>query len=159
MNEIITHPLALDGKDPRNLRGDPVTPDRYWSRDWMQREWEHLWTKIWHIAGRTNQLAEPGDYIVHDFMHESVYIVVQRDGSLKGFYNACGHRAQKLVRGNGSQDSFTCPYHGWVWDLDGGLLDACDRDDFPQGDPVGRVGLTPGAASSGTPWTTRRPRS
>ncbi|MEN3951857.1 aromatic ring-hydroxylating dioxygenase subunit alpha [Iodidimonas sp. SYSU 1G8] len=141
MTEIITHPLAVNGKDPRNLRGDPITQERYYSRDWMEREWDHLWTRIWHIAGRENELPEPGDYIVHDFMHESVIIARQPDGSLKGFYNACGHRAQKLVRGNGSQDSWTCAYHGWVWGLDGSLLDACDRDDFPQGDPVGKVRL------------------
>jgi phenylpropionate dioxygenase-like ring-hydroxylating dioxygenase large terminal subunit len=138
MTDIVTHPLAMDGKDPRNLRGDPITPDRYWSREWMRREWDHVWTKIWHIAGREKQLPEPGDFIVHDFMHESVIVARQPDGSLKGFYNACAHRAQKLVHGNGSQDAWTCPYHGWVFATDGSLLDACDRDDFPQGDPVGR---------------------
>ncbi|MBI1182183.1 MAG: aromatic ring-hydroxylating dioxygenase subunit alpha, partial [Alphaproteobacteria bacterium] len=86
MTDFITHPLAMDGKDPRNLRGDPITPERYYSREWMEREWEHLWTKIWHIAGREVQLKEPGDYIVHNFMHESVIIARQQDGSLKGFY-------------------------------------------------------------------------
>ncbi|MGE0666944.1 MAG: SRPBCC family protein [Sphingomonadales bacterium] len=141
MTEIITHPLAIDGKDPRNARGDRISQDRYYSREWMQREWEHLWTRIWHIAGRENELPEPGDYIVHDFMHESVIIARQQDGSLKGFYNACAHRAQKLVRGNGSQDNWSCPYHGWVFSTDGSLIDACDRDDFPQGDPVGKRNL------------------
>jgi phenylpropionate dioxygenase-like ring-hydroxylating dioxygenase large terminal subunit len=140
MNDLVRHPLAMDGKDPANLRGDPITPERYHSRDWMDNEWEHLWTKIWHIAGREQQLQEPGDYIVHDFMHESVIIAKQRDGSLKGFYNACGHRAQRLVWGEGSQEHFFCPYHGWKWDLDGALLDACDRDDFPE-DPVGKIRL------------------
>ncbi|MGE4061493.1 MAG: SRPBCC family protein, partial [Sphingomonadales bacterium] len=141
VEDLITHPLAIDGKDPRNLRGDPITPERYYAREWMHKEWDHLWTKIWHIAGRENELPEPGDYIVHDFMHESVIIAKQKDGSLKGFYNACAHRAQKLVRGNGSQDSWTCPYHGWVFSTDGTLIDACDRDDFPQGDPVGKRNL------------------
>ena len=42
------------------------------------------------------QLNEAGDYITHDFMRESVIIAKQPDGSLKGFYNACGHRAQRL---------------------------------------------------------------
>ena len=141
MTDIITHPLAIDGKDPRNTRGDRISQDRYYSREWMQREWDHMWTRVWHIAGRENQLPDPGDYIVHDFMHESVIIARQADGSLKGFYNACGHRAQKLVHTNGSQDSWTCPYHGWEWSTDGSLLDACDRDDFPQGDPVGKIRL------------------
>ena len=140
MNDFVRHRLAMDGKDPANLRGDPITPERYYSRQWMEDEWENLWTKIWHVAGREQQLQEPGDYIVHDFMHESVIIAKQKDGSLKGFYNACGHRAQRLVWGEGSQEHFFCPYHGWKWDLDGALLDACDRDDFPE-DPVGKIRL------------------
>jgi phenylpropionate dioxygenase-like ring-hydroxylating dioxygenase large terminal subunit len=141
MNDAVTHPLAMDGKDPTNLRGDPITPERYYSAAWMEQEWEHLWTRIWHIAGRVQQLQEPGDYIVHNFMRESVIVARQKDGSLKGFYNTCGHRAQRLVWGDyGSQESLTCPYHGWKWDMDGSLLDAGDRDDFPD-DPVGRIRL------------------
>jgi nitrite reductase/ring-hydroxylating ferredoxin subunit len=141
MNDIVKHPLAMDGKNPQNVRGDSITQDRYYSREFMQKEWDHLWTKLWHIAGREQQLTEPGDYIVHDFMHESVFIVTQTDGSLKGFYNACGHRAARLVSGHGAQDSFSCPYHDWKWDLNGQLLDLPDRDDYPQGDPVGKVKL------------------
>ena len=135
-----THPLAMDGRDPSLLRGDPIDAERYHTTAFMQREWDHLWTRIWHVAGRGNQLQEPGDYIVHHFMHESVVIVRQPDGSLRGFYNTCGHRAQRLVWREGSQDSLTCPYHGWVWGLDGVLVDLPDRDDFPQGDPCGECG-------------------
>jgi phenylpropionate dioxygenase-like ring-hydroxylating dioxygenase large terminal subunit len=141
MTEILTHPLAMNGKDPRNLRGDPITQDRYYSREFMQREWDHVWTKIWHIAGREAELAEPGDFVVHDFMHESVIVARQPDGSLKGFYNVCGHRAQRLARRSSSQETLTCPYHGWVWNLDGTLKDAPDRSDFPQGDPCGKLRL------------------
>ena len=63
----------------------------------MQREWEHMWTRIWHVAGRTAELEEAGDYIVHDFMNESVFCVAQEDGSIKAFYNACRHRGMRLV--------------------------------------------------------------
>ena len=141
MNGIVKHPLAMDGKDPSLLRGDPITQERYYCRDFMQREWDHLWTKIWHIAGRVNQLEQPGDTIVHDFMRESVIVVKQANGSLKGFYNVCGHRAQRLVWDHGSHDCFHCPYHGWRWGKDGVLQDCPDRDDFPQGDPVGKLKL------------------
>ena len=141
MNGIVKHPLALDGKVPGLLRGDPITQERYYCRDFMQREWDHLWTKIWHIAGRENQLEQPGDTIVHDFMRESVIIVKQTNGSLKGFYNVCGHRAQRLVWEDGPHDCLHCPYHGWQWGKDGVLQDCPDRDDFPQGDPVGKLKL------------------
>jgi nitrite reductase/ring-hydroxylating ferredoxin subunit len=141
VTKIEPHPLAMDGKDTTNLRGDSIPRERYYDPDFMKQEWQYLWTKIWHIAGREQQLQEAGDYIVHDFLHESVIIVRQRDGSLKGFYNACGHRAARLVWGNSCQDSFFCPYHGWRWGLDG-VLEACpDQDDFPQGDPIGKLAL------------------
>ena len=52
MDGIAKHPLAMNGKDPTLLRGDPITPERYYCRDFMQREWDRLWTKVWHIAGR-----------------------------------------------------------------------------------------------------------
>ena len=142
MTKIEPHPLAMNGKDPSNLRGDPIPRERYYDPDFMNREWEFLWTKIWHIAGREQQLQEPGDYVVHDFLHESVMVIRQHDGSLRGFYNACGHRASRLVWNNSSQESFFCPYHGWRWGLDGVLLDCPDREDFPQGDPVGKLKLS-----------------
>ena len=135
------HPLAMSGKDPSMLRGDPITKERYFSKEFMDLEWEHLWKKIWHIAGREQQLEEPGDFIIHDFMRESVIIAKQNDGSLRGFYNSCGHRAARLVWDNSSLDSFFCPYHGWKWGLDGVLEDCPDRDDYPQGDPVGKLTL------------------
>ena len=141
MTKVEPHPLAMDGKDPSNLRGDPIPQSCYYDPAFMKAEWEHLWTKIWHVAGREQQLPLPGDYIVHDFMHESVIIARQKDGSLKGFYNSCGHRAARLAWDNSSQDSFFCPYHGWRWGLDGVLEDCPDRDDFPQGDPTGKLRL------------------
>ena len=113
MTEPVRHPLTVDARDPGNLRGDPITGDRYWSKDFAQREWDHMWTKIWHVAGRLAEVPEAGDYVVHDFLHESVICVRQDDGSVRAFYNACGHRGMRLVEGNAFVNAgFQCPYHG-----------------------------------------------
>lgn len=141
MNDPFRSPLTIDGKDPSNLRGDPITAERYYSKAWADKEWENLWTKIWHVAGRENELEEAGDYLVHDFMHESVIIIKQDDGSLRGFYNSCAHRGIRLVDQSSSAERFTCPYHGWVWEKDGDLSYVPDADNFPQGDPCGKVKL------------------
>ena len=141
MDQPAIHPLTMDGRDPAALRGDPISGDRYTSRDFMQQEWDHLWTRIWHVAGRTAELEEPGDYVVHDFRHESVICIRQDDGSIKAFYNACGHRGMRLTDGSAFAEAFTCPYHGWKWGKDGMLQYAQDPRDFPQGNPCGKLKL------------------
>jgi phenylpropionate dioxygenase-like ring-hydroxylating dioxygenase large terminal subunit len=141
MTEAIRHPLPMNGRDPSNLRGDPITGDRYWSKDFARKEWDQMWSRIWHVAGRTAEVQEPGDFVVHNFMKESVICVRQTDGSIKAFYNSCQHRGMRLVRDASSVEAFTCPYHGWRWGTDGVLQFAQDAQDFPQGDPCGKVKL------------------
>ena len=141
MGKIDTHNLAIDGKDQKNLRGDPITNDRYFSKDFMAKEWDKMWTKVWLIAGREVQIKEPGDYIVHDLVTESVIIVRQKDGSIKGFYNSCAHRGQRLVNFDSSQDSFRCPYHDWQYGLNGDVIGCPDPDDYPEGSPIGKKKL------------------
>ena len=138
---IPLHPLAIDASTDIELRGDPITGDRYYSKEFMQKEWEHMWKRVWHIAGREAQLEEPGDFMIHDFMHESVIVIKQENGSYRAFYNVCVHRGTRLVWNDGHATSMECPYHGWVWGNDGELLDAPDRHDFAQGDPCGKLRL------------------
>jgi phenylpropionate dioxygenase-like ring-hydroxylating dioxygenase large terminal subunit len=141
MTEAIRHPLTMDGRDPSNLRGDTISGDRYWSKEFAQKEWDQMWTRIWHVAGRTAELAEPGDFVVHNFMKESVICVRQDDGSIKAFYNSCQHRGMRLVSNSSSVEAFNCPYHGWRWGTDGVLQFAQDAHDFPQGNPCGKLKL------------------
>lgn len=142
MQKVVQHPLTINGRDPANLRGDAMHGYRYYSKEFAQLEWDRLWTRIWHVAGRVNELKEAGDYIVHDFMHESVICIRQTDGSIRAFYNACGHRGMRLVWESGHASELHCPYHGWVWEKDGVLKDVPDPDDFPQGNPCGKLSLT-----------------
>ena len=134
-----THPDA----EPPKARGDKISGDRYWSKEFAEREWEHMWKKIWHVGGRIAQLEEPGDFITHDFKHESVLMVKQEDGSVKAFFNVCMHRANRLVSTSegGVNGQFTCPYHNWKYGLDGELQWVQDPEDFPQGDPCGKIRL------------------
>jgi phenylpropionate dioxygenase-like ring-hydroxylating dioxygenase large terminal subunit len=140
-DDIPKHPLTLDGRNPAQLRGDAISGERYYSPEFARREWQHMWTKIWHIAGRLKEIPEPGDYVVHDFMSESVICVRQDDGTIRAFYNTCGHRGMRLLWSAGSAAQFTCPYHGWVWGTDGVLKKVQDPEDFSRGDPCGKLHL------------------
>jgi phenylpropionate dioxygenase-like ring-hydroxylating dioxygenase large terminal subunit len=141
MNQHMSIPMPLDGRDPSNLRGDPITGDRYFSPAFAQKEWDRLWTRIWHIAGRTADIPDAGDYVVHNFMKESVICMRQEDGSVRAFYNACAHRGYRMLAGSSSVSAMACPYHGWRYGLDGKVISAQDDSDFPQGSPCGKIGL------------------
>ncbi len=57
MTDPVRHPLTMNGRDPSLLRGDRIDGDRYWSTAFAQKEWDRLWTRIWHVAGRTEGAA------------------------------------------------------------------------------------------------------
>ena len=69
---------------------------------------------------------------------ESVIAVRQEDGTIRAFYNSCGHRGMRMVDASSSVGAFHCPYHGWRWGIDGTLEHAQDGEsDFRQGNPCG----------------------
>ena len=93
--------------------------------------------------GRSTEIEQPGEYIVRDLAGESIFLVRNLQGELRGFYNVCSHRGTKFLddcEGTGqAKKAFKCPYHAWSFDLDGNLIaspnvhedDAFDRSDYP----------------------------
>ena len=71
------------------VRGDTITADRYISQEFMARENQHLWPKVWHLGGMVAELEEEGDYVRHNLGTESVIMIRQSDDSIKAFYNSC----------------------------------------------------------------------
>ena len=63
---------------------------------------------------------------------ESVLVLRDRDGSIRGFHNVCRHRGARLLDGSGNcPATITCPYHGWTYRHDGGLIGMPVRESFP----------------------------
>lgn len=75
------------------------------------------------MMGLSSELAAPGARMTAELGGVPVVIVRQADGSLKGFVNACRHRGAPVVAdGEDARPRLSCPYHGWVYDLDGSLV-------------------------------------
>ncbi len=112
---------------------------RYTSRDFMQLEWQRLWTKVWLLGARLIDIPEPGDYAVTEIGRESILIVRQADLTVRAFYNVCQHRGNRLrdcgLGTTGQGRSFTCAYHHWEYELDGSYRRIPDIDTFAQGRP------------------------
>ena len=116
------------------LGSEPIPKERYTTREYAEREWQRMWTRVWLLAGRESDAPEPGDYFSFEIGPESVLIVRQRDGSLAARYNVCTHRGNRLREpGRGHAERFACLFHGWQFDLDGKLLAPLDPESFPQG--------------------------
>ena len=128
--------------DRPQLRGDPITARRYISRDYFQQELDNMWRKTWHIAGLAYQAPDSGDYLVAEVGPESVIVVRRADGSFSGYFNVCPHRGARVSEGPyGYAERFTCPYHGWQFDLDGRVVNVPGADDFMRGNPCEKLGL------------------
>lgn len=106
-----------------------IATDRYHSQDYARREREALWLRIWQVAGRCDDIPEPGDWFEYRLFDQSWIVVRGRDGEARGFVNACRHRGNAFCEGRGHAARFTCPYHNWSYGLDGKLL-AVARPDF-----------------------------
>ncbi len=117
---------------------DLIPAERYTSEAFMKLEWDHVWSKVWLLGGRSCDIPEPGDYICTDIGKESVLIVRQPDGSVRAFPNVCLHRGNRLrPEGMGNAEHFKCLYHHWTYDLGGCITRIPDLETFPQGAPPG----------------------
>ena len=76
-------------------------------------------------------LPNPGDWMTHDYSGVPILLVRQPDGSLSASLNVCRHRGARVAEGCGSgAGSFSCPYHGWTYGLDGTLVARPDQRSF-----------------------------
>jgi phenylpropionate dioxygenase-like ring-hydroxylating dioxygenase large terminal subunit len=123
---------SLEAKLPEVDNGvDVLDPARYYSREFMEKEWKFLWPRVWLLAGVTSDIPEEGDYTVFDHGHESFVLVRQADGGIRAFYNACPHRANPIaLNERGSVAKFTCAFHAWRFCIDGKLDCITDESTF-----------------------------
>ena len=74
-------------------------------------------------VGLSALLPHPGDWLTHDWTGVPILLLRREDGTLAAFLNVCRHRGARVVDGSGcGAKSLSCPYHGWTYGLDGGLI-------------------------------------
>lgn len=101
----------------------------YTSPEVFQRETERIFLKEWLVVGRVEEIPDSGNYFTFDIVDEPIVITRDKDGRLNAFSNVCRHRGAKVVDGRGSAKAFSCPYHGWTYDITGKLTQTTFTDD------------------------------
>ncbi|HEX9260755.1 MAG TPA: aromatic ring-hydroxylating dioxygenase subunit alpha, partial [Acidimicrobiales bacterium] len=90
----------------------------------FQREVEVLFRGGPVFFAMSGELPSPGSYRAATVAGLPVLVVRQHNGGLTAMVDVCRHRGATVVPVDTSGDalaSLTCPYHGWVYELDGTL--------------------------------------
>ena len=138
---------AWGGGDPASIRR-PIAEARhvpgafYCSPEVYELEKQNIFMKDWLCVARVEELAEPGDYMAFRVMGEPALVVRDDGGELRAFSNTCAHRGVEVIQGAGNVRHFSCPYHGWSYDLKGALTGAAFMEDSEAFDPA-QCGLPP----------------
>jgi len=98
-----------------------LVPEAYTSEDFYGLERDRVFGSGWVAIGCTAQLREPGDVLVAEVAGRSIFVVRNRDGALRAFYNVCRHRGTQLLASGQCRVTrfIRCPYHSWAYDHDG----------------------------------------
>ena len=123
---------------PSELYGAPLErartlPGRWYADpDHYAREISAVFHRRWIGVACADDVAAPGSYVSTTVAGVPVLVTRDLSGTLRAFLNVCRHRGSPLADGCGHARALACPYHGWVYRLDGSLARAAGV-----GDPVG----------------------
>lgn len=118
LRSIESDPLVVERKDGVRL----VDRRIFTCPQLFEQEFTHIWEKVWVYLAHESQLAKPRDYLTGWIGRVPVIVNRNDAGQLNCLVNICTHRGATLCRmSKGSARDYTCPFHGWSFDLDGNL--------------------------------------
>ena len=88
--------------------------------------------QYWIYVCHTSQLPQPGSFFTAKIGREPIILVRDETGQVEALSNVCRHRGSLVCNeAQGQVKKLVCPYHQWVYDLDGTLRAAkLMPDDF-----------------------------
>jgi phenylpropionate dioxygenase-like ring-hydroxylating dioxygenase large terminal subunit len=104
----------------------------YSSQALFDLERDNVFLNHWQVVGHVNDIPSPGDWLAFDLLGERAVVMRGQDGIVRAFHNLCRHRGARVVDGAQGQcrGAVVCPFHGWVYNLDGTLRGAAQPTTF-----------------------------
>jgi glycine betaine catabolism A len=99
--------------------------DAYFDPRQYERELQRIWYRNWVYVGRSSDLNRARSFRTFEIGDQRILLVRDEQRVLQGFYNTCRHRGAALCRepeGMLRAGTIVCPYHAWVYNLQGDLL-------------------------------------
>ena len=113
--------------EPAGIRSARTLPAAWYSDPAHHgRELEAVWRRQWICAGDVEELPAPGEWAALTVGGLPVLVVRDRYGAVRAFLNVCRHRGSPLCEDGdaGAGPMLRCPYHAWLYRLDGTLARA-----------------------------------
>jgi len=109
----------------RQRAGFTLEQPFYTDRAIYERDVQRIVAKQWLFVDHASAIPNPGDVLTHEIAGESIILVRGRDREIRAFFNVCRHRGSRIcLKPKDNVRTLTCPYHAWVWDLEGKLIRA-----------------------------------
>jgi len=99
--------------------------EAYFDPRQYERELQRIWYRNWVYVGRSSDVARHRAFRTFELGDQKILLVRDDQGVLQGFHNTCRHRGAALCRepeGMLRAGTIICPYHAWVYNLQGDLL-------------------------------------
>ena len=97
----------------------------YVDEEIFRADLEAVFETDWLFACNVCEIKRPGDYLTLEIGANSVVVLRDREGEVRAFHNTCRHRGSRICNAeSGHVNRLVCPYHQWVYELDGRLRHA-----------------------------------
>jgi len=120
--------LSLDESTVDVAHAVTMPAECYIEPDFLEFERKAIFGVEWLCVGLSSRIPNPGDFFTTRVNSEGVIIARDKAGNVRAFSNVCQHRGMQIADGSGNCGTFTCPYHQWIYGLDGRLLGAPAMD-------------------------------
>ena len=109
----------------------------FFSPEMLEAEKETLFRSHWQLVCHENDVPEPGDFVTLDIVGDRALVIRGQDGVVRAFHNLCRHRGSRVVAETEGtcKSAIICPFHGWVYNLDGTLRGPAQPRSLPELDP------------------------
>lgn len=116
------------------VKDDRVHTALYKDAAIFDEEMERIFKNTWVWVGHESELPSANTFKKSFVGNQPVIVTRDKAGVIRTLLNRCRHRAASVCeKKQGKQSVFVCPYHGWSYDIDGGLRKVPYADGYPEG--------------------------
>ncbi len=124
------------------VREDRVATALYTDPTIFDEEMERIFKNSWVWVAHASEVAAPNSFKKSWVGTQPVIVTRDKAGDIHVLLNSCRHRAASVCeKKKGRASVFVCPYHGWSYDMDGGLRKVPYSDGYPADFDKSALGL------------------